>query len=128
MVEQGWTYVTDTDSAHRLGSRFHRESKQAAGDLKILDVPTKSLRIIYSGRVQGVGFRYTTCHISGRYDVSGYVKNLPDGTVEVVVTGPAGEVSDFIAEIAEAMRRYIAESCSEPYVSGETFRGFRVRY
>ena len=72
--------------------------------MKILNVPTKSLRIIYSGRVQGVGFRYTTHNISARYDVSGYVKNLPDGTVEVVVTGPAGEVSDFMAEIAEAMR------------------------
>ena len=83
-----------------------------------MNVPTKSLRIIYSGRVQGVGFRYTTCNISGRYDVSGYVKNLPD----------ADEVSDFMVEVAEAMRGYIAESCSEPYVSAETFRGFCVRY
>lgn len=93
-----------------------------------MDVPTKSLRIIYSGRVQGVGFRYTTRHISGRYDVYGYVKNLPDGTVEVVATGPASELAGFMAEVAEAMRGYIAESCSEPYVSAETFRGFRVRY
>ena len=93
-----------------------------------MDDPTKSLRIIYSGRVQGVGFRYTTRNISGRYDVSGYVKNLPDGTVEVVVTGPAGDVADFMSEIAEAMQGYIAECCSEPYVSAETFRGFRVRF
>ena len=99
----------------------------AASDLPV-NFPTKSLRVIYSGRVQGVGFRYTTCNISGRYDVSGYVKNLPDGTVEAVVTGPAGEVSDFMAEVAEAMRGYIAECRSEPYVSEETFRRFRVRY
>lgn len=99
----------------------------AASDLPV-NVQTQSLRIIYSGRVQGVGFRYTTCNISGRYKVSGYVKNLTDGTVEAVVTGPAGEVSDFMAEIAEAMRGSIAAIRSEPYVSEETFRGFRVRY
>ena len=96
--------------------------------MKILDVPMKSLRINYSGLVQGVGFRYTTRNISRRYDVSGFVKNLPDGTVEVVVTGPAGDVAGFMVEITEAMQGYIAECCSKPYVSGEAFRGFRVRY
>jgi acylphosphatase len=36
----------------------------------------------FSGMVQGVGFRYTACRIAGRYDVTGYVKNLHDGSVE----------------------------------------------
>ena len=96
--------------------------------MKILNVPTKFLRIIYSGRVQGVGFRYTTRNISRRYDVTGYVKNLPDGTVEVVITGPTDEVAGFVTEIAEAMQGNITETCTEPYDSVETFRGFRVRY
>ena len=45
--------------------------------------------IYYSGRVQGVGFRWTTRRIACEYDVTGYVMNLPDGRVELAVEGPA---------------------------------------
>ena len=44
-------------------------------------------RIIYSGRVQGVGFRWTAKELARGYDVLGTVRNLPDGTVEMVVAG-----------------------------------------
>ena len=40
-------------------------------------------QVIYSGRVQGVGFRYTVKRLAGGYDVTGWVKNLPDGRVEL---------------------------------------------
>ena len=43
--------------------------------------------IIFKGQVQGVGFRYTTHRVAGRYDVTGFVRNLPDGTVEMLVQG-----------------------------------------
>lgn len=43
------------------------------------------LRAIFKGRVQGVGFRYRTSRIARRYPLSGFVQNLPDGTVELVV-------------------------------------------
>ncbi|MHC4288506.1 MAG: acylphosphatase, partial [Planctomycetota bacterium] len=39
-------------------------------------------QIIFKGRVQGVGFRYTTQRAASRYELTGYVRNLPDGTVE----------------------------------------------
>ncbi|GAB4150915.1 MAG: acylphosphatase [Planctomycetaceae bacterium] len=58
------------------------------------------LKIIYSGRVQGVGFRYTTARIARRYPVTGYVKNLADGTVELVVCGSQSAVQSFLDEIA----------------------------
>ena len=41
--------------------------------------------VIFSGRVQGVGFRYTSNQIAWRFDVTGWVKNLPDGSVQMVV-------------------------------------------
>ena len=44
-------------------------------------------RLIYQGRVQGVGFRYTVASIARRFPVTGYVKNLPDGNVELAVDG-----------------------------------------
>lgn len=63
--------------------------------------------IHYSGRVQGVGFRYCTRQIAGRFAVTGYVQNLDDRRVRLVVEGDPGEIDGFLAEIAEAMQGYI---------------------
>lgn len=58
-------------------------------------------QVIFEGRVQGVGFRYTVKDLSRGFDVCGWVKNLDDGSVELLVMGEPGEVEDFIKEIAE---------------------------
>ncbi len=58
-------------------------------------------RVIFEGRVQGVGFRYTTKDIARGFDVCGTVKNLPEGTVELEVMGEREEVEAFLKEIAE---------------------------
>jgi acylphosphatase len=50
------------------------------------------LTVIVSGRVQGVGFRYYVIEKARSYDVTGYVRNLPDGRVEAVIEGPLSEV------------------------------------
>ena len=57
--------------------------------------------VIFEGRVQGVGFRYTIKELSRGFDVCGWVKNLPDGSVELQVMGESDEVESFIKEIAE---------------------------
>lgn len=57
-------------------------------------------RVIFEGRVQGVGFRYTVKDLSRGFDLCGWVKNLPDGSVELQVMGEADEVDAFIREIA----------------------------
>jgi acylphosphatase len=61
----------------------------------------------YSGRVQGVGFRYTACGIADRYDVTGYVQNLDDGRVCLVAEGQPNELDRFLAAVAEMLERYI---------------------
>lgn len=58
-------------------------------------------QVIFEGRVQGVGFRYTVKDLSRGFDVCGWVKNCPDGTVELAVMGENAEVESFIKEIAE---------------------------
>lgn len=58
-------------------------------------------RVIFEGRVQGVGFRYTVKDLARGFDVCGWVKNLPDGSVELQVMGDADEVADFLREITE---------------------------
>jgi len=56
---------------------------------------------LYSGRVQGVGFRFSVKQIATGFDVVGWVRNLPDGRVELQVRGEPGEVEEFLLEIRE---------------------------
>lgn len=56
-------------------------------------------RYVFRGRVQGVGFRATTCEMATRFQVGGFVRNQADGTVEVVVDGLPDELDAFIAAI-----------------------------
>jgi acylphosphatase len=63
--------------------------------------------VFYSGRVQGVGFRYTARHIAQRFAVTGFVRNLPDGRVELLAEGPRAELDQLLTQIAEQMADHI---------------------
>jgi len=61
----------------------------------------------FAGHVQGVGFRYTVLQVAKGYDVTGFVKNLTDGRVQLVAEGEGTEVDQFIAAVTERMAGYI---------------------
>jgi acylphosphatase len=61
----------------------------------------------FTGRVQGVGFRYTVRNIALQYNVAGYVRNLPDGRVELVMEGPDQEMSYLVDDVSDRMSGYI---------------------
>ncbi|MCH7870309.1 MAG: acylphosphatase [Planctomycetes bacterium] len=61
------------------------------------------VRVVYRGRVQGVGFRFTALQISGNFDVSGYVRNLPDGSVELEAEGAPATVDAFLESVADRL-------------------------
>ena len=84
--------------------------------------------LTYSGRVQGVGFRYTTCHVAERHDVRGYVKNLPDGRVELTVEGEAEELDRFAAAVNAEMGALISDTQVRETQPDGRFEGFSVRY
>lgn len=85
-------------------------------------------RVLFSGMVQGVGFRYTTERIAGRFAVAGYVRNLPDGRVELVVEAPAAELAEFLAALEEVMARYIRDRRQTESPGTGEFSGFGIRY
>ena len=64
-------------------------------------------RVHYWGAVQGVGFRMTTRRIARQYAVKGYVRNLPDGQVELVAAGDADEIQRFLGAVAASMAQNI---------------------
>lgn len=85
------------------------------------------IHILYSGHVQGVGFRYTVKSVAAGFEVTGQVRNLPDGRVELVAEGPREEL--------DAFRRAIRESGLEHFIRDENinwseaageFRGFEI--
>ena len=60
-------------------------------------------QVLYSGRVQGVGFRFTTRQIASGYDITGWVKNLPDGRVELqAMAADPAELDAFLSEILDS--------------------------
>ena len=85
------------------------------------------MHIFYSGRVQGVGFRYTTRNVAMGYEVTGCVRNLPDGRVELIAEGQRDELEGFQQAIRDAgLGSLIAgEDCSWQEATGE-FRGFEI--
>jgi acylphosphatase len=76
-------------------------------------MPRERRRVHFSGRVQGVGFRYTCQSLSAGFAVSGYVRNLADGRVELVSEGDPVEIDRFIAAIQAEMGYYIREIQTE---------------
>jgi len=66
--------------------------------------------VYYTGHVQGVGFRYTTSSLARNYAVEGWVRNLPDGRVELVVEGDPSEVKRFLGAVGKRMADNIHHS------------------
>jgi acylphosphatase len=83
-------------------------------------------RVLYSGRVQGVGFRYTTQRLAAGHAVAGFVRNLSTGEVELVVEGETDAVEAFLAAVARHMAGYITNTMVQDAApSGQ--RGFHIR-
>ena len=87
----------------------------------------RRIQILYSGQVQGVGFRYTVKSVANGFDLTGSVRNLPGGGVELIAEGAKDEL--------EAFRQAIRESGLDHFIRNEEiswqearseFRGFEI--
>ncbi len=81
----------------------------------------------FSGHVQGVGFRYATLQVAKEFDVSGTVRNLPDGRVELTLEGTSGEIRAMVAAVEERMHGYIRKVETSPSTQRPAvFQGFVI--
>lgn len=81
----------------------------------------------FSGRVQGVGFRYTAMRLAAGRAVTGFVRNLPDGRVEAVIEGSAAEIDEFVETICNHFEGSIVKvDSAEAPATGE-FTDFETR-
>lgn len=87
----------------------------------------RRIHVVYTGRVQGVGFRYQAKSAAAGFEVTGIVRNLPDGRVELIAEGDPTELEEF--------RQAIRDSGVGPMIRSEEvewstatreFRGFEI--
>ena len=81
----------------------------------------------YTGRVQGVGFRFTTQRVAGRHSIAGFVENLPDGRVRVIVQGTEAAVRDFLSDVESTMSDCIREVDLQNQPVSARFGAFEIR-
>jgi acylphosphatase len=93
----------------------------------MVGISMKRLTIHCAGRVQGVGFRATVTGLARGYDVTGMVRNLSDGRVEVVAEGSEGELHAFLAGIDESqLAGFIRERNLAWSAATGVLRGFHI--
>jgi acylphosphatase len=85
------------------------------------------MTIQYSGRVQGVGFRYTVKTVAAGFEVTGTIRNLPDGRVELVAEADRAELDAFRSEILDAgLAGFIRDEQVVWTQAENIFRGFEI--
>jgi acylphosphatase len=88
-----------------------------------------SLQIFFEGNVQGVGFRWSVKQVAKGFDVVGWVRNLPDGRVELQTSGEETEVRAFIAAIGQSeLRAHIRKQTELILSAPPASRGFEIRH
>jgi acylphosphatase len=92
-------------------------------------MPQERRRVFYSGRVQGVGFRATCRWLARGFELVGYVRNLPDGRVELLVEGEPMEIARYLEAIQGELGGFIRDIRTEREQPGyPPLKGFTVRF
>jgi acylphosphatase len=85
-------------------------------------------RIIFRGRVQGVGFRFTVLNVAKRYQLTGLVRNLPNGTVEMIAQGCSDDIADCIRDINESFGYNVEDTQVEAVPADRQYRDFKITF
>ena len=85
-------------------------------------------KILFKGRVQGVGFRFTAFNIANRYRLTGQVKNIPDGSVEMIAQGKADDIEYCIDEIKKTYPARIHDFEIENVTPDPDFTEFKITF
>lgn len=88
----------------------------------------KQVHVFYSGRVQGVGFRFTAEDMARELGVVGWVRNLRDGRVELVAEAEEEVLRDFLGRINQYFLRYIQDSDVNWQEAGGEFEDFGINF
>lgn len=88
----------------------------------------RTYKLIATGRVQGVGFRYYTYSIASKYELKGWVKNLADGSVEIMVQGSDERINNLKKYLMKGNGFIKVRELREMVLEHEKFSDFNIRY
>ena len=88
----------------------------------------KRVHVIYSGHVQGVGFRFTACDVANRYGIKGWVKNCGDGKVELVAEASEEALKSFLVDLKATLSHHIHDENISWEPASNEFSDFQIRY
>lgn len=83
---------------------------------------------VFSGVVQGVGFRFTTRALAARFKIKGWVRNLTDGRVEVLAAGTPTDLDNFFRQIKTEFRTQIEDWQRKEISLPEQCKGFEIKF
>ena len=89
---------------------------------------TEQREVYYSGAVQGVGFRYTVRSLATRMAVTGFVRNLPDGRVHLIVEGSPAEIRMLLNQVRAELGHYISRVDEQTGPAAGRFTDFGIRF
>lgn len=89
--------------------------------------PNIHAHVFISGKVQGVGYRFSTMHEANKLGISGWVRNMPDGRVEAVFEGDMATLSQMLQWCHKGPRAAKVEDVAVDYKAAEGLRGFEIR-
>lgn len=99
---------------HHANAPYHEPSTIPASFVFIeILFDMQRLEVIFRGRVQGVGFRYSTRDIAKNYSVTGFVRNEPNGTVFLTAEGERTTLEEFLESILKRMQDFIHDHTVE---------------
>lgn len=88
----------------------------------------KRIHVYFSGRVQGVGFRFLTENMAQDLGVLGWVRNLGDGRVEIMAEAEEEVLEEFLSRIRQDFSQYIKDVKTEWLKTDKEFKGFEVKF
>jgi acylphosphatase len=89
----------------------------------------KRVEVLYSGRVQGVGFRWTARELAKGFEVAGRIRNLDDGRVELIGEGEEEELRQFLQAIrASELGDYVRHAAETWKATTENCSGFVIAH
>jgi acylphosphatase len=117
-----WVFVAGVLAGPAAASE---EARAMAEDTPVKDRAVARL-VRYGGDVQGVGFRATTAAMARDHPVTGYVKNLADGRVELYVEGAPAAVKTFLEAVRERWKRNIDKEQTEEQTPAGKYKRFEI--